>query len=237
MVVSRQNVTENRTDLSPFMFHLTRDDRGEPQGATARENFESILRSREIVALRPHGLYADKIPDSKKERFAVTCFTDTPLWQLRMLIRKIEGRKIKLSSFGFAFKRDFLIGLGARKVIEVNSYAGPELREGFDRMFELVKKSKFSSKMTGVIPYVSAVHEKYDFSWEREWRVLGSAKFDLDDLQFVLLPEGLAVDLHLKLKREGIPVICPSWGSEKTVERLIGQHRRLRDRLGALTEA
>ena len=41
MPIIRQNVRDNRTDLSPFMFHLTRDDRAETEwdGSTARENF------------------------------------------------------------------------------------------------------------------------------------------------------------------------------------------------------
>jgi hypothetical protein len=43
MVVTRQNVTDNRTDISRFMVHLTRDDRGEEHGATARANFENML--------------------------------------------------------------------------------------------------------------------------------------------------------------------------------------------------
>jgi hypothetical protein len=43
MVVSRQNVTDNRTDISRFMVHLTRDDRDQENGQPARANFESIL--------------------------------------------------------------------------------------------------------------------------------------------------------------------------------------------------
>ena len=234
MVVCRQNVTDNRTDISRFMVHLTRDDRGEEHGATARANFENMLAIGEITALRPHCLHAKYIPEDKQHRFAVTCFTETPLSQIKMLTRRIEGRKIKLEPYGFAFKREFLLECGAAQVIQVNSYADNKtVREGFDRMFELVKNSNFCSKMIGMIPFLSAMHERYDFSWEREWRVLGSVKFDLNDLQFVILPEGNAVDLHFKFKKQGIPVICPTWGWEKTVERLIGQHRRLRDRLEA----
>jgi hypothetical protein len=238
MVVSRQNVTDNRTDISRFMVHLTRDDRGEEHGATARANLENMLAIGEITALRPHCLHAKQIPDAKRHRFAVTCFTETPLSQIKMLTRRIEGRKIKLEPYGFAFKREFLLQRGAAQVIPVNSYADHKaLREGFDRMFELAKNSNFSSKITGIIPFLSAMHERYDFSWEREWRVLGSIKFDLDDLQFVILPEGNAIDLHMKLTKQGIPVICPTWGWEKMVERLIRQHRRLRDRLETIVDS
>ena len=237
MPVIRANVRDNRTDLSPFMFHLTRDDRGQPDGATARENFENILASGEIAALRPHCMHADDLPEYARKRFNVSCYSETPLSQIKMLVRKIIGRRIKLASYGLAFKREFLIAQGAKPVHNVISYGGDmAMREAYDEILERAIRTKQWNKALGVLPFLSAMHERYDFSWEREWRVRGPVKFTMDDVEFVILPEGIAIDLHLKLKKQGVMVICPTWGYEKTIERIADQHRRLRRRLEAMAE-
>src|SRR5262245_41280960 len=88
MVVSRKIVTQKCTGMSRFMVHLTRDDRTEVGGATAREKFENMLRVGEITALRPHCLHAKYIPEDKRDLFAVSCFTETPLSQVKMLTRR-----------------------------------------------------------------------------------------------------------------------------------------------------
>ena len=78
---------------------------------------------------------------------------------------------------------------------------------------------------------LSAMHDGYDFDWEREWRVLGSVEFELDDSEFVLLPEGTEIGLRLKLQKQGLMVVCPTWGWEKMIERQAEQIRRMRNRL------
>ena len=107
---------DGRNDLSRSVIHLTRDDRGDAEdgvhGQRAEANFRGIIDSRQILALKPHCLHGDLIPEAHRERFAVCCVTEVPLSELHLLTRPIDGRRIELSEYGIAFTREFLMSRG-----------------------------------------------------------------------------------------------------------------------------
>jgi hypothetical protein len=107
-----QNAARMREDLSRFVVHLTRDDRDTfaTGGATARENFVSIVKERTIRRYRAHCLFNKRLKDLPKEiqdMFRVACFTEIPLDQIHLVTGPIEGRQIRLESYGLVFKREF----------------------------------------------------------------------------------------------------------------------------------
>ena len=101
MSQARTRAVEGRNDLSRFVIHLTRDDRADADdrvhGQRAELNFRGIIDSRKILALRPHCLHAEYIPDEHRERFSVCCFTEVPLSELHLLTRPIDGRRTEAS--------------------------------------------------------------------------------------------------------------------------------------------
>ena len=122
---------EGRNDLSRFVVHLTRDDSrdGPDHGQTERENFDGIMEGRTILALRPHCLHMDQIPEKHRDKFSVCCFMEVPLPELHLVTRPIQGRRNQYSDYGLVFSRDFLVSKGAQPAIYVNSYGGDsELR-------------------------------------------------------------------------------------------------------------
>jgi hypothetical protein len=135
MAVNRSNVTEQREDVSRFVFHVTRNDEAQG-GATACKNFLDILEEQEILAVRPHCLHGRQIgqlPKATREAFKVACFTEVLHSQIRFLTRKIEGRSIRLASYGFVFSK---IDKGAQPAIYINNYSGnTHLREAVDRIW------------------------------------------------------------------------------------------------------
>jgi hypothetical protein len=233
MALDHSTVTEMREDVSRFVVHLTRDDRGDfPGGQKARDNFLSILDAKEIRAYLPHCVHRQKIlklSDGRQENFKVACFTEVPLSQIRYLVGTIPGRQIELSSYGFVFNKKFLIEKGAQPALYINSY-GPNthLREAVDLVYDLAVKKKFSGRIWRLLPFVSAMHEKYDFTWEREWRVLGSLVFKLTDLVCVILPPVGNEDIRERLAKSGIAAISPKWTYERIVAELALQQRRTR---------
>ena len=81
MTRTRDRAVEGRGDLSRFVIHLTRDDRNDfENGDTAEENFRGIVSDQTILAVRPHCLHAEDIPDEHSRQFSVCCFTEVPLW-------------------------------------------------------------------------------------------------------------------------------------------------------------
>lgn len=225
-----KEVLSHRVDISQFVVHLTRNDKKDfSNGATAKENLISILTSRKIFAARPHCIFNKEIEDIgrlAKQKCRVACFTETPLTEIGNLAKKIDGRAIELEPYGLVFRKEDLIKAGGQPAIYVNSYGGNTwLRESLRELFDTAKANS-SSKLWRIVPYLNAMHEKYDFSWEREWRIHDDFKFKIADIVCIILPEDGEESLKDKAAKAGIAVISPSWSYEHIVYQLASQQRK-----------
>jgi len=170
-----------------------------------------------------------------RKAFKVACFTEVPLSQLRFLVRPIQGRQIQFSQFGFVFEKKFLIAKGAQPALYINSYGGnSQLRESVDKIFSVAVANDFSGKIWRLLPFVSAMHEKYDFTWEREWRIAGDLHFKLRNLVCVIVPPDGDEDIRAMLVESGIAAITPDWNYERIVSELARQQRKTKLALGNL---
>lgn len=231
-MIGRPEVTEHREDVSRFMVHLTRNDVGEWKGGagnTARQNFLDIYHERTILAAKAHCMHARKMTPSQRKKCRVACFTAMPLTAIKHVAKPIPGRQIELEPYGFVFKRDFIIENGGQEVSYVNSYRGNNaVRDSYDRAFAIAANNNFTGRLWQQLPFVSAMHERYDFFWEHEWRVLGNVEFHYNDLVCVILPEEGNGPLKFGLDQKGISWISPEWGLERIVEELSDQKSRTR---------
>ena len=221
-----------REDISRFIVHLTRDDSDDfsEGGATARSNFLSITKSRRIIAYRPHCLHSrrlSEVPENLRDRLSVACFTEVPLNQLHLLCRQIPGRRIELSPYGFVFKKDFFATAGGQPAVYVNSYdSNSWYREAFDQLFDIANDTTAKAKkLWRILPYLNAMHEKYDFSWEREWRIRKNLSFKMSDVVAVILPNEGEEELKKVFATSGTAVISPGWTYEQIVSELAKQQR------------
>ena len=104
--MARSFATSGREDISQFIVHLTRDDRDtfDAGGSTARRNFLAIMKSRKIIAVRPHCLFnrrLEELTERYQAKLNVACFTEVPLSQIHLLVGEIPGRQIELKPYGF----------------------------------------------------------------------------------------------------------------------------------------
>ena len=178
MAIDRSNVTERREDYSRFVVHFTRNDKQDfTKGSCARDNFTSIIKDMEIKAYKAHCLHGKqikKLPEARQESFFVACFTEVPLNQLHLLIQPVQGRRVQLEPYGLVFTKQFLIEQGAQPAIYINSYGqNLYLRSAVNRLYEIAIQSNSTDDTWRLLPFINAMHENYDFTWEREWRVLG----------------------------------------------------------------
>jgi hypothetical protein len=222
-------VMEYRKDISRFMVHLTRDDRGtDENGATARDNFLNILASRTIGAYRPHCLHTKRLPDAHRSKFKVACFTECPLSQIEHMAGSIPGRQISLEPWGFVFHREFLIEMNAQPVTYINSYGSDQsVRDAYDAIFESSLKMDFAGSKWKVLPFVSAMHDGCDFAWEREWRRRGSLSFEISDIVCAVVPDDVDLEVKKKLAASAIPMYSPGWNLERMIEESGRQQRRV----------
>jgi hypothetical protein len=222
----------DREDISQFVIHLTRSTPNFPDEIPAIDNFISILKARCIEARNPHCLYSQalqKMDVKNRSRFNVACFTEIPLNQIHLLVQQIEGRAIHLKPYGFVFKKEFLLSMGAQPAIYINSYDGNRwLRDAADKLAELALPITRAKRLWRLMPFINAMHERYDFSWEREWRVLGPLQFDWSDLVCVILPEDQEDIWKDRFAGVGMAVISPGWRYEQIVGQLSRQQRQTR---------
>jgi hypothetical protein len=133
VIKNRRDILKLRSDLSPYLVHLTRNGpiRTYPLQASfdlphgsvvssaeldARTSLVEILNSRSILARSPFSYFNFKVrfprpngsilnPDSKvnREWLKSVCFTETPLDQVRVHCHKIEGRDLHFQPYGVVF--------------------------------------------------------------------------------------------------------------------------------------
>ncbi len=226
---AKSNAIKGREDISRFVVHLTRDDTSDfTDGGTAEDNFSAIIEDRRIGAYQPHCIHSNEIPKDLRKRYSVTCFTEVPLTQLGLLTRKIPGRKVFLEPYGFVFSREFIITKGAQPAIYINSYSGNLwLRDAANSICKIARKKGFrKGKVWRFLPFLNAMHERYDFTWEREWRVRGDVEFKPSDVVAVILPGGGCKKWRENFALKGIPVLSPGLSYEEIVGELSLQQRK-----------
>lgn len=239
-----------RSDISPFLVHLTRPGlHVEPrdEGRTAGENLKRILKD---GAVQP-GVFADQVSDArfgyytrdmdeddKRRFFGAVCFTETPLNEVHCLL-EIRGRSIDLSPYGLLFLKDSLAEAGVSPVFYMNNkarQADPVIR-GLCRLID-----RDPDTAEAVLPLIAVFgmqvtargaeerDAEIDFRWEREWRYpasCGPLRFD-DNMVFVGLCPHDEIDEFEALAPEGVEFIDPRRNMKWYATKLIRARQRLR---------
>ena len=171
------------------------------------------------------------------ERCRVACFTETPLTQIHLLAKKIEGRAIELEPYGIVFRKEDLFNAGGQPAIYINSY-GPNkaTRELTDELFKIAN-TDHTSKVWGIIPLLNAMNERYDFSWEREWRTNTDFEFLTSQIVCIVLPPAGDERFEQHCAEKGIAWISPGWTYEHIVSRLASQQRKTKSIAAEPTQA
>ncbi|MCD6401292.1 MAG: hypothetical protein J7L73_05115 [Anaerolineales bacterium] len=230
---------DKRSDLSRYLVHLTRDYNSK----SACDNLINILKTKRIEARNYHCLFSPKIrtmtiSGKLKSSFKTVCFTETPLNQIKNLVSDIPKRNIKLQPYGIVFWRDQLLDKGANPAIYLNA-KGTGLRDHlikqFDTQFKDIKtlrklkrKDDYYYEIIQYFSLINVINDKYDFSWEREWRFHGDLKFNYRNMVAIVCedPEEFESLCEGKLQTKAMnfikrtPLISPEWNYEQVIEEL-----------------
>jgi hypothetical protein len=88
-----------------------------------------------------------------------------------------------------------------------------------------VRKEGHDDPLARLLPFLNAMHERYDFTWEREWRVQGPVDFTPKDLVAAILPRQGAEKWRDYFARRAVPVISPGLSYEEIVAEMALQQR------------
>jgi Putative abortive phage resistance protein AbiGi, antitoxin len=107
------------------------------------------------------------------------CFTESTLSGLKAH-RDMFGAK-----YGVAFDRDLLFSKGANPCINIRDSL---LRTSFTCEGEAYARSVFNFIPSQLHPFVNVIHDGFDATHEREWRVVDDLSFELNEIFIIFCP-------------------------------------------------
>ena len=215
-----EQVLAARADYSSFLVHLTRKQEGLP----ARKVLKKILKDRRLEARGTHCLFMHHVERDDEEHFNVVCFTEAPLHQIKTFLGRIEGRDIELGPYGLVFTKDFISSKGGNPALYINTHHNPTLRKAAVALFEHARDDGFDdSPWTPLLPFINIFGRttggrRYDFYWEREWRIVGDLKFAYTDVVVGLCPAERVNEFEEEFPK--VKFISPRWGLDQIINHL-----------------
>jgi hypothetical protein len=168
----------NARDLSDYLVHMT----------TSPAALASIITSGHIEARNRFGL--GRTLDKVGSKHAAACFTEMPLSELDRL-------RDRNKSWGIAFKRDFILKQHGQRVWYLDADKAP-----YKAIYGLKEAAYDNRDWTNPVweltPFIDEWNpaKNYTFDWEREWRVVGGLRFDLEDVVLLVGLDGVEPLFH-----------------------------------------
>lgn len=191
--------------MSDFVVHFT----------NSAETLVKIFTDQQIRVSGPLGAIPKHPRLASLPSQSSCCLSEIPL---EYLDRLIERR----GAYGLGFRRSFIRQKNGARVWYLDS--GIEAQRA---LFERIKQTWGGSldldevvwQLTPFIDYV--MPGRYQFEWEREWRVVDGLDFAAEDVVFVFAPESEHTGLAT---RNGLvcPLIDASWDDSKIQEAITG---------------
>jgi hypothetical protein len=194
-----------RSDISPFLVHLTK----KKESKTAKDILTNIINEKQLVANNSfvsdikYATNTSKMNDDEKRKlFGAVCLTETPINEIYCLLG-IAKSQVNLEPYGLVFIKDNLRRKGVSPVLYFNNEQDDKY-EMFQALSSL--KEKYPKEAAKLFPLISVFGEKIhnpdlnshpgtqgtvDFLWEREWRyptINGDLLFTQEDIFIGLCP-------------------------------------------------
>lgn len=240
---SIKDILHFRSDISPFLTHLTR----EREEITPNESLHSILEQESLIVgaeaisaaqyILSHGERKNLGEENTRKYFGAVSFTETPVDQIHCLI-EIKNRKVKLSPYGLVFVKDEIKDKGVSPVMYFNNVDGEADQEIRALVKGLVRTSEeVAAKILPLISFFGkfltspdrpSANKKMDFSWEREWRYPASEgpfEFEEEDIFIGLCPHDEIDEFESECDEIGF--IDPKRPIEWYAPKLIDARKRL----------
>lgn len=165
---------EDWRDMSEYVVHLTH-----------LIPMRKIISQGALEARNPMGTVRG-LPELGDSQRAV-CLSEIPLDRLDRLVER-HGQ------YGVGFRKTFIRREGGAPVWYL--WRGTWVADAFQRLVNDAMRGRVDPEdgLWQVTPFVenpgSGPWGRYEFDWEREWRVVGDLVFEPDDVAFLIIPEG-----------------------------------------------
>ncbi len=242
-------IIKNRSDISQFLIHLTKDgvfdhyvDTGsdrflwKSQTVNAEDSLRKILTTYpkpRLVAQSPMGYFKYKIDLPTKVRGGVkpewlkcVCFSEVPLVELPSFYQAVVTKRNEYKKYGLGFWQKTIRLKGGNSVFYIDA-GNSSLLTSVNSLIQGPNLKVFQS----MLPFIQEfgprlfakpgfVQGQVDFRWEREWRVIGSFEFNLSDVAFGICPES-QITVFEGIVQNGFPFLDPDWDYETLKKNLV----------------
>lgn len=226
-MLSAEYVKARRADLSSFLVHLTR----QYDGRSARQSLLGILRAKQIKAMNFCCIFQrelEQLEGAPSKPFKVVCFTETPLGDINYLSMEMAGRTKQLKPYGLVFRKKSIINAGGNPVfyLTTSSSSGKKRQAALWNCFKVARKAGLQyHEYASFLPLVNKVDATHDFSFEREWRVVGDFRFLHRDVFLGLAPVEAMAEMEGRFR--AFPWVSPRWGRDQIIEKLRGWKKQV----------
>lgn len=181
-----------KTDSSDFLIHLV--------GKNDSVNSMMEILSSGVVEAKSVFGYQRDLHNTK-----ASCFSEIPPGFLKRLVDR-------RSTHGIAFKKEFMIKSGAQRVWYIDK--DTDLEQQIVNL-SIGRNDGNSAPLRKIFPFIDVVGchgtKRYEFSWEREWRILGDLVFEPEDVAFLIIPNSYHEAAKAFFKEARIENLGPSY--------------------------
>lgn len=126
------------------------------------------------------------------------CFTESTLAGLK------AHREIFKVKYGLAFDREFMFVKGANPCLNIREslLKAPAINSDEKSLY----KSVHNFIPDQLVGFVNIIHESFDSTHEREWRILDDFNFYYQDIKFIFCPQN-EFNLFTKIQENALPAL------------------------------
>ncbi|WP_024602413.1 hypothetical protein [Pseudoalteromonas sp. TB41] len=178
-----------KPDMSKYLVHMT-----------GKDSIKSILNGGRH---KGEGLILSQSPNSLKSKsfdHEIACFTETPIFALGAFVAISKRRQSEKMEYGVGFRKSYMVEHNVRPTIYVDNHILSQLFSVSDSV-DSPKISKLIDSIRSLAHPLGETTTKQGFTWEREWRFVGSQGFyfDYDAIEIICCPQDEQSQLKLIL--------------------------------------
>lgn len=240
----KENVIDltDRDDISQFLTHLTKGN----SKNSAKDNLISIL-SNQIVHSSDYCCMFNKdlklLTKEQQKQFSVTCFTETPISRLKVIVKTLEHTSHKFEPYGIIVTKNTKCKkskLSFNPVIYIRR-PNKSLTKSFWNQFKKWEENpNENNNFPSIGCLVNHVGEGNDFQWQKEWRIQGDFCFEFSQIIAVIAPEYEHEEIKKACRNSEInqlTFIDAEWNVEDIIYQLSRRYWKLSEKVNDIFSA